>query len=441
MRLSQNTAVRLEQSIRLSPQMLQSIKLMELPLIELRERINEELEKNPALEVVNDKAQVPISQFELKKKNGDAHCSAGKNQQFIEGALSRAETLQEHLLFQFRLQSLSAGVQRAGELIIQNLSGDGFNEEELPLLLKNESKADADTALSIVQSLDPQGCATRDYIESLSVQARLRFGSRAAKIESLFPHLEALERGKITLVSRALKQKEEVITALFECIKMLSPFPGRQFAEGAEECARFVVPDIRIFRVDGEFKLVLNNETIPVLGLSPFFLENENSAISSERDFIRENLKEARWFLNAINRRNHTLFRVTRALIHFQRDFFERGPRYLVPLTLSDVAAELNIHETTVSRAANGKFIETEWGIYEIRRFFTNAINRNDSKDSKRFSKAGVQEIIREIIETENHSLSDSEIVQLLDKRGIKLARRTVAKYRSQLGLDASYHR
>jgi RNA polymerase sigma-54 factor len=158
------------------------------------------------------------------------------------------------------------------------------------------------------------------------------------------------------------------------------------------------------------------------------------------RDFARENIKEARWFINSINQRNHTLLRVARAIVEFQRPFFMYGPKHLAPLTLRDIAQELGIHEATVSRTANGKYMQTEWGIFEIRHFFTNSI-RGTGSGGSRFSKGGVKEVIREIIESEPRNLSDKEITGLLAKQGIILARRTVAKYRNEQNLGSSFNR
>jgi RNA polymerase sigma-54 factor len=155
---------------------------------------------------------------------------------------------------------------------------------------------------------------------------------------------------------------------------------------------------------------------------------------------VRENIKEARWFIHSVNQRNHTLLRVSRAIVEFQRSFFVNGPKSLAPLTLRDIAGELGVHETTVSRIANGKYMQTEWGIFEIRYFFTNSISGIGSGGS-RYSKEGVKEIIRELISAENRRFSDQEITGLLAKQGIALARRTVAKYRSELDLGSSYTR
>lgn len=426
--------------LKLSPQMLQSVKLMELPLVELRERIEEELEKNPALEVIADKSTVSAGEA-FWKTGGERRGTAASDEhrQFIEGAISRNETLQENLLFQLRLKPLPERVIKAGELIIQNLNPDGFNIEDPELLL---AAFDAETrriATDTVRSLDPPGCATNDFNESLSVQAKLLYGGAAQNIISLLPHMEELERGKTARVAKALKKKEDEVIEFFAGLKRLSPFPGRNFSGAADE-TRFILPDVRVTRFEGEFKIVINNEAIPVLGITPFFLENENVGNDKEREFIRENLKEAKNFIGSLSRRNRTIFRVSKAILHFQHDFFDRGPRYLVPLSLRDIAEKLELHETTISRAVNGKYIDTEWGVYELRRFFTNSISGAGSEGS-RFSQEGVKEVIREIICDEEKSLSDNDIVKLLAGRGINLARRTVAKYRQALDLGSSYRR
>jgi RNA polymerase sigma-54 factor len=430
---------------------------MELPLTELREKISEELEKNPALEVLRDKSVVSLSEFESRGGEERAYfetasdagfirtargaLESDEHQQFIEGVLTRPQTLQEHLLFQLRLQPVSARVREAGEIIIQNLSNDGFHKEDPGLLLAAQDAKDAQAALELVRRLDPQGCGTADYKESLAVQARLCFASDADEIAALIPYMDVLLRGKFAQTARALERSADEIAELFLMFKMLTPFPGRHYAAGCGEIgSRFVLPDVRVTRVEGEFKIIINDETIPVLGIAPFFTEHADAKDNAERAFIRENLAGARSFIAAIARRKRTLFRVTRELVRFQRAFFERGPQHLVPLTMRELAENLEIHEATVSRTANGKYIETEWGVFEIKRFFSNPVRGAPSHDSC-FSREGVKEVIREIIESEKRALSDTEIVCALAARGIQLARRTVAKYRAQLDIGSSYAR
>jgi RNA polymerase sigma-54 factor len=441
-----------EQRLKMNPQLYQSIKMMELPIVDLRERIEEEIERNPALEVLEDHTTVSLDAaytprkeeddyFESTSDSGhirrDGEAAAAEQRKFIEGALSRPETLQEHLLWQLRLQPIDDEIRRIGELLIQNLDADGFHKEPVELLLKDEDPDQIEKALNLVRSLDPPGTCTADYLESLRVQAEL-LPNAPEGMGAVLAYLEQLERGKIGEVARGVNRTEDEVREIFARIKELSPFPGRYFASGD---TRYVVPDIQILKREGEFVIILNDEEIPVLGINPFFMKiSGEKGEKPVRDFARENIREARWFIQSINQRNHTLLRVARAIVAFQRSFFVNGPKYLVPLTLRDIAQELGVHETTVSRAANGKYMQTEWGIFELRHFFTNSISGAGSGGS-RYSKEGVKEILRELITGEARNLSDQEIAGLLARRGIPLARRTVAKYRKELDLGSSYTR
>jgi RNA polymerase sigma-54 factor len=446
-----------EQRLRLSHQQIQAINLMGLPLLDLRKKIEEELERNPALEALEDPSELSLDAayenphkdeydyFETSsdsgfvKKGGDEETQ--ERYKFLEGALSRSETLQEHLLWQFRLEPVGDELRPLGELLIQNLDEDGFHKEPVALLLKNEDPALVARAMAVIRSLDPAGCCTADYRESLRAQAELLPQAPPGMLEAL-SCLEQLERGKLAEVARKLGRSEEEILACFERIKELSPFPGRQFAA---DTTRYVVPDIQVMKKEGEFVIVLNDEEIPVLGINPFFMKvaahvGAGGGGRDARDFVKENIKEARWFIQSINERNHTLLRVSKAIVEFQRPFFMNGPRHIAPLTMRDIAQELGMVESTISRAARGKYMQTEWGIFELRHFFTNSISGSGSAGS-RFSKEGVKEIIRELIGSEERHLSDKEITELLSHKGIPLARRTVAKYRHELDLGSSYTR
>ena len=441
----------------MNPQVIQSLKLMELPVLDLREKIVEELERNPALEVLEDHSTVSLDAGANSKKeeidyfenasdtgfvSSGGEAASDERQRFIEGALSLPLSLQEHLLWQLRLESVDDNLRRICEYLIQNLDEDGFHKVPVDVLLMNEDPEMAEKAVNLIQGFDPHGTCTADYRESLFIQVQLlkHVPKRTAKA---LLYLDLLERGKVAEVANKMGCTEEEMLMIFARIKELSPFPGRQFSKNT---ARFVLPDIQVIKKEGEFVIVLNEENIPVLGINPFFMKvASDSSIPRKdnkpaRDFASENIKEARWFINSINQRNHTLLRVSRAIVEFQRPFFTNGPKYLAPLTLRDISEELGLHETTVSRAANGKFVQTEWGIFELRHFFTNSITGTGSRGSK-YSKKGVKEIIREIIESDKTRLSDQDIVELLQKRGIPLARRTVAKYRNELDLGSSFDR
>jgi RNA polymerase sigma-54 factor len=445
----------------MSPQIYQSIKLMELPIVDLREKIEEEIERNPALEVLEDHSTVSLDAAVTPRKEEDDYFevtsdsgfirrggdeAAEEQHRFIEGALSRSETLQEHLLWQLYLEPVDDELRFICETLIQNLDQDGFHKEPVELLFKETrgrpcpSPERIAEGVTLVQSLDPAGTCTADYHESLKVQVGL-LPNAPPGIEEALNYLDFLERERFTELAKKLDRTEYEIRFFYDRIKELSPFPGRSFASPD---VRFVVPDVQVVRKEGEFVIILNDEEIPVLGLNPFFMKiaegPKKDGIGGARDFVRENIKEARWFIHSVNQRNHTLLRVSRAIVEFQRSFFVNGPKSLAPLTLRDIARELGVHETTVSRIANGKYMQTEWGIFEIRHFFSNSISGAGSGGS-RYSKEGVKEIIRELISTENRHFSDQEIAGLLAQQGIPLARRTVAKYRSEMDLGSSYTR
>jgi RNA polymerase sigma-54 factor len=438
----------------MNAQLYQSIKLMELPIIDLREKIEAEIERNPALEVLKDPSTVSLDAvyapqeedyFEATSDSGfirrDGDAASDEQRQFIEGVLARPETLQEHLLWQLQLEPLDPETRRIGELLIQNLDSNGFHKEPVALLLKNEPPGLVQKAIRVIQTLDPVGTCTADYEESLRVQIGLLPDAPEGITEAL-AYLKTLERGKWGEVAKKLGRSVAEIQNIFEHIKKLSPFPGRQFDSGD---TRYVIPDVQVLRKEGRFIIRLNNDEIPVLGIHPFFMEisaakGREPKDKPVRDFVRENVKEARWFIHSINQRNHTLLRVSRAILAYQRQFFLKGPKHLMPLTLRDIADEIGLHETTVSRASNSKYMQTEWGIFELRYFFTNSISGSGSRGS-RYSKEGVKEIIKELISDEGRYFSDQEIAGLLAKQGIPLARRTVTKYRNELDLGSSYTR
>jgi len=439
-----------EQRQKMNPQLYQSIKLMELPVIDLRARIEQELERNPALEIIEDKSIVTLDETDANRKEEDEYFestsdpgrqgseqASEEHRKFIEGALTRPETLQEHLLWQLQLEPVDDELRAIAETLIQNLDDDGFHKEKPETLFKTVPPR-LEEAVNLVRGLEPQGTCTADYRESLKAQAAL-LPDAPEGIEKALDNLDLLEREKFSDMAKKTGIDEDQARLIYECIKKLSPFPGRAFAQSG---VRYVIPDIKVVRDNDELSIRLNDEAFPVLGVNSFFEElSESKAGQPEaRDFARENVREAKLFIHHLNRRNKTLIRTAAAILRFQHSFFIKGPKYLAPLTLGDIAKELDLHETTISRTANGKYMQTEWGIFEIRYFFTNSISGTGSNGSK-FSKKSVKEIIKEIIEAENRLLSDQDISGLLKQKGIELARRTVAKYRKELDMGSSYTR
>lgn len=444
-----------EQRQKLSPQMIQSIRLMALPLQELKDEIQQEIEANPALEVIEDRSTMSLEsipeereadseanqRFENSSDPGFSHSSnddADSKRMFLEGAITSPETLQEHLLWQLRLQPLPEGQRETGERLIQNLDSDGFHKEDPYQLCKGLNKASVDAVMDIIHGLEPVGVCVKDFRESLVVQAQLKPGAPHGTLEIVRDHIELLEHGKHLEIQKRLKLGEQEMDAALTFIKGLNPFPGRQYS--AEE-TKYVTPDVQVKLKEGEFVIIINDEEIPVIGINPFFdrlSEEKHDKITDV--FVKDNIRKARWFIQSIQQRNRTLLKVVRSIVEFQRPFFSRGPKYLAPLTLKDIAIEVGVHETTISRIAGKKYVQTEWGIFELRYFFTNSISGSGSGGS-RFSKSGVKQVIKELIESEKNAMSDQDITELLARKGIKLARRTVAKYRGELNMDSSFGR
>jgi RNA polymerase sigma-54 factor len=453
---SQKQVLRQEQRLRMTPQLYQAIKIMALPLQELRTTIEMELEKNPALEIIEDNSLLSLDEAQRRQNEDidyfDDASDAGylrprdgrgedSKRKFLEGMLSRPESLAEHLLWQLRLQPITEEEFRLGEQLIRNLDDNGFHreppealatQEELPVLLRLQE---------MIQTFEPAGTCTLDYRESLLVQMKLHPEATAESLKVLEKHLQLLERQKYAEIARKLKISEEEVLAIRELIRELDPLPGRRFSA---EAPRYVVPDIQVRLQDGEFVIILNDEEIPVLGINPLFTdinEHKDKFKGKElKSFVNANLQDARSFIRSIHQRNDTLLRVCKAIIEFQRGFFRQGPKFLVPLTLKVIAAEIGVDPSTVSRATNGKYIQTEWGIYELKFFFSNLI-AGSVPGGGRFSKEGVKQMMKEIIEAEQHHLTDQRISEILATKGVKIARRTIAKYRKELDIMSSYHR
>lgn len=453
----QKPVLRQQQKLKLSPQLFQAIKLMSLPIQDLRLQIQEELDKNPALEVVEDLSTVSLEEVERQdsdrysvfdetsdpgytRRNGEE--ASNLKRQFIEGALTRPESLQEHLIWQLRLQGISDQWFRIGELLIRNLDENGFHREPPESLIKAEHRETLKSVMTLIQTFDPPGVCTADYKGSLIVQIHNHPDPHPLSEELVNGYLVLAEREKYGEISRKLKTEEQTILDAIAFIRTLDPMPGRNFTI---ERPRFVIPDVMVRLKDGNFVIFLNDEEIPVLGINQNFRditgETHKKDKTKVRQFVSANMASARWFIRSIGQRNETLLKVCRVIVEYQREFFRMGPKYLVPLTLKDIAKEIDVHEATVSRITTRKHIQTEWGIFELKYFFSNSISGPGSSGS-RYSKQGVKEIIKEIIEEEGSSqLTDKRIAEILANRGIKIARRTVTKYRKELDIRSSFQR
>ena len=467
---SQRPVLKQVQKLKMTPQLYQAVRLMALPLQDLKTTIEEELEKNPALQVEEDRSTVSLDSLPARESadaegdwfdhssdtgysRADGEAASDAKRQFIEGVLSQPESLQDHLLGQLALQPITEEWLRIGELLIRNLDENGFHQEPPDILIAGEGEKDLlPKVMSLVQGFDPVGVCVKDVQESLLVQIRNHPAPHLQAVEVVEHWFTELEKQRLREIEKGMRISEARLKEIVSFIRTLDPLPGRSFSR---DVIRYVLPDVQVTLHEGEFVIILNDEMIPVLGVNPLFEEMAKKRGEARdpktRQFVSLNLQNARWFIRTIGQRNETLLKVCRAVVEFQREFFGKGPKYLKPLTLKDIAAEIGVHEATVSRITSSKYMQTEWGIFSLKHFFSNSVAGTASA-GPRFSKEGVKEIIREIIGQEGGQtsrapgaraggLSDQKIVEILAGKGVSLARRTVAKYRGELAIESSYQR
>jgi len=467
---SQRPVLKQVQKLKMTPQLYQAVRLMALPLQDLKTTIEEELEKNPALQVEEDRSTVSLDSLPARESadaegdwfdhssdtgysRADGDAASDARRQFIEGVLSQPESLQDHLLAQLALQPIAEEWLRIGELLIRNLDENGFHQEPPEILIAGEGETGLlPKVMSLVQGFDPVGVCVKDVRESLLVQIRHHPAPHPQAVEVVERWFAALEKQRLREIEKGMRISEARLKEIVSFIRTLDPLPGRSFSR---DVIRYVLPDVQVTLIEGEFVIILNDEMIPVLGVNPLFEEmakkRREARDPKTRRFVSANLQNARWFIRTIGQRNQTLLKVCRAVVEFQREFFGKGPKYLKPLTLKDIAGEVGVHEATVSRITSSKYMQTEWGIFSLKHFFSNSVAGTASA-GPRFSKEGVKEIIREIIGQERGQasrapgrsaggLSDQKIVEILAGKGVSLARRTVAKYRGELAIESSYQR
>ena len=479
---SQDLRQRQSQSLVLAPQLRQSLKILQVAALDLRSVIQEELQANPTLEelpmdgVSLDKeredsdneaqdAETPASEdidasdkreemdfskeFEILHKLDedwrDHLASAGgaqpytsedaeKRQHFFDSLVS-VTSLQEHLLQQADLADLRPAVLEALRYLVGSLDDRGFLSQSLAdLALQSSLPLDAiQEASKLLSAFEPAGIGARSLEECLLIQlaAKGRRESMAARI--VRDHFELLSRRRIPELARKLGAHADDVQLAIEEIGSLDPAPGRRFAEDSN---RVVVPDVTVEKDGDKWVILLNNDYIPRLRISNTYREliAKGTLSKGERDYLRERIRSGKFLINSIEQRQQTIERITREIIRVQEEFFEHGVSQLRPLTMTQIADEVGVHETTVSRAIANKFIRTPHGVFDLKFFFTPGYQ---AESGASVSNKSVKEMINDQIAGEDRSkpLSDQEIVAKLHEKGISIARRTVAKYREELGL------
>jgi RNA polymerase sigma-54 factor len=415
-------------SLKIAPQMRLMLHYLAMPVLELRKEIQKKLDENPALEEVTS-PEVLLSTLERKPKEEPINFddekfskdedAADRKQQFLQNTIAQKETLQDHLLLQLGMQkNIDQSVIDVAEILVQSLNNDGFLELPPKEAVPNADEETLEKAVALVQMQDPQGTCTADYKESLAVQASLRDDSPEYAEEIIKEHLEDLEMEKYKKIAEALQISESDVLEIRDFVKTLNPFPGRAFAVVPDQS---VIPSFTITARDGELDVYMNDLAIPVLQVAPEYKELDESpeANASDKNFVHGLVQDAQNFINLLDMRENTINKAAKEILKRQREFFLQGPKYLKPLTQREFAKSIKVSESTVSRIANSKYVQTDWGFYSFSYFFP---SQGES----------VLEIIKEILETnKDKKLSDQQISDILKERGIKMARRTVSKYKS----------
>jgi RNA polymerase sigma-54 factor len=471
MAIQQKLHARLVQKLILTPSLQQAIKLLPMTTIELAELLNQEMTENPLLEEApveepGQEATAAAEQADAEKKeehkddtwdDQDYEYFFGeylddgyrprqpqevKELPPIENTLTTKGSLADHLMWQLNLQATDQEVRDIGAAIVGNIDEDGYlvaSVNEIAALGDWDVVA-VERALEHLQSFDPVGVGARDLQECLLLQIR-HLGLAGSPVEILVrDHLRLLQNHRIPELARALGIEPEDVKQHIEVIKRLDPKPGSRYSPADSQ---YVIPDVYIIKTDDGYKAVLNEDGLPQLRISPVYrrlLDKGGEASEETRAYVKDKFRAALWLLKSVDQRQKTILKVATSLINFQRPFLDNGIEHLRPLVLRDVANDIGMHESTVSRVVNNKYMHTPQGVYELKFFFHSGIS---SSYGESVSSVTIKQRIRKIVSAEDQRrpLSDSKIMSILQKEGLVLARRTIAKYREELRIPTSNQR
>src|SRR5262247_3745821 len=473
MAISQKLHTKLVQKLILTPSLQQAIKLLPMSTLELSELLNQEMVENPMLEEVPTEELQPVEQTQEKqeekkeKEKGDTWDDQDYEYFFgdylddgyrprtptevkelppIENTLSTGQSLSDHLLWQLSMQTDEPVIREIGEAIIGNLDDDGYlvaTVEELAGMGPWPME-EVERALKLVQGFDPIGVAARDLQECLLLQLRHLGMAGTPADQIVTEHMRLLQNHQVPELARKLGLSIDDLKQHIELIRHLDPKPGSRYNPSQSQ---YVIPDVYIVKIEDQYVAVLNEEGLPQLRISPVYrrLLDKTGAGGGEqndetRAYVKDKFRSALWLIKSVDQRQKTIHKVATSIINFQREFLDHGIEYLRPLVLRDVANDIGMHESTVSRVVNNKYMHTPQGVFEMKYFFHSGIS---SSYGDSVSSVTIKQRIKKIIEGEDarKPLSDSKIVSILQKEGLMLARRTIAKYREELKIPTSNQR
>ncbi len=472
-RLGQHLSMQLRQS----PQQVLLSSLLQLPIMSLEQRIQMELEMNPLLEIDQEQEmdleleseEAPpvelseeqtevdeenIGELELEKEKEEidwetilhdedeyeVHLPREKAEE-EEGSTVHVyqETLTDHLLSQLHVSPLNEHEQVIGEYIIWNINSSGYLSVDTETIAENleEDVEVIEHVLSVIQQFDPPGIGARNLQECLLIQLHQQKPVNHLAVAMIRDFFDDFKNKRFERLAKNLGISIEEVKSIYEAVTKLNPKPGEGYTVLAND---YIVPDLEVRKEDGEFKIIMQDFNIPPLRINneykKMLLDKKNTS-KETRDFIRQRLESARWLINSIHQRRATIIRTMEAIVRRQRDFFEKGPEHLKPMILKDIADDIGMDISTISRVTNGKYVQTEYGIFELKHFFSEKYTTDDGED---VSNKVIKNLIKEIIDSEPPSkpYNDLKISELLKKKGYNVARRTIAKYREQMNIPVA---
>jgi len=489
--IKQGLNIKLGQSLSMTPQLQQAIKLLQLSSTELEQEIQEMLDSNPLLERTEEsqtetsnatetQAETKV-ESEISENNNanttnetipeemsidadwddiyDPEWKSSKNNEvsnnvsdFIETMHSAEQGLHEHLMWQVDMANLSFQDKEIAKLIVDYLDDDGYLTESLEDIHKTLEDVllvefdEVEAILTYVQHLSPIGVAARNLSECLLLQLKQLYSDdllfkKANRL--LDKHLDLLEKRDYVGIKRALRVTDSVLQDLIKLIRTLEPKPGKLFNQSTTD---YIVPDVYVKKINGKWKISLNGSTQTELRVNSLYedmlsTKGQQEALPKETSkYIKDNLQQARWFINSLDNRNSTILNVAHAIIENQLPFLQYGDEAMKPMVLSDLASQLGIHESTVSRVTTKKYMHTPRGVYEFKYFFSSHVSTDTGGEC---SATAIRAMIKNLIAKEDPKkpLSDNKLTNLLNQQGINVARRTVAKYREAQSIPSSHDR
>lgn len=481
MAIKMNQAMKQSQNLTMTPQLQQAIKLLTLTHLEMTNVIAEEMVENPMLEELGPSEEKPseddykLERLEDQNKESSAENLQEDNmmgkddfdwQSYIdsfessssssppsmvssdpddapnyENMVSQGQTLADHLDWQLRMSELSREEYELAELIIHNINDDGYLESPFEDIVAQSklSISHAREVLDRIQRLDPVGCGTENLIECLLIQAKIAEETSPLLERIICDHLEDLKGQNYEVIAEATGVSVEAVKSAALRLQNFHPKPGRLVVS---QDTHYIVPDIYVKEVAGEFVVQVNDDGVPRLKISKLYRDMiKNKGDLKAKEFVQEKLRSALWLIKSIHTRQNTIFNVAKSIVAQQQEFFKKGSRFLKPMVLRDVANEIGVHESTVSRVTTNKYMHTPIGLFELKYFFNSGIGGKNG--GQEISNEVLKHKIKELVANENPKkpLSDQKIADLLSREDVTVARRTVAKYREILDIASSSKR